>query len=344
MSARPAPAPPLAPPPLAGTPPAGLPRRGLLALPALLAAGPAAASTAPATVLAPGPEDGHAARWAQRALRRIGRVLPQMPPPGMRLLGGPDGVTAANRFAAGDAEDGGLLLTLTGPAMLARLSGSPRANYDPASWLPVCLSWQGALLAGRGPPPLDGSPRAPVRLPLSGPETVEAAALLALEAVGIAAEPAVASVPASQLAPEAAFAQGEVDALLLAGPNAAERARALGATPWFGFGVPAELAQPYAAVPAMNPARRQAVLAVIGTAQLCAALILPRLTSGDMVAAWRQAGQRWSEAERTEPVEGEGEPMAGIGAATALASLIPPPDAVLAWRGWLSQRLGWRPA
>ncbi|UFN48193.1 hypothetical protein LPC08_19575 [Roseomonas sp. OT10] len=318
-------------------------RRALLPLPFLAGIGRAEAAGSPA-VLAPGPEDGATMRWAHRLVRRVGRVMPGLPPPVLRAVGGPDGVTAANRFIAGDAEDGHLLLALAGPALLPWLSGSPRASYDPAAWLPVCLSWRGAMVAGRGPLPAPGQPRAPIRVPLSGPETTEAGVLLALETIGLPAEPAVASVAASPWPPEEAFAQGEVDAVLLTGPGAVAQAQALGATPWFGFGQAGEAVRPYAAIPALDPARQRAVLAVIGTAQLHAALILPRLTSSDMVAAWRQAGQRWRDGERAESAEAEGEPLADVAAVAALASLTPPPEAVLAWRSWLSRRLGWRPA
>ena len=51
-----------------------------------------------ATLLAPGPEDGAAARLASRAAAALARGLVQASALRVSALGGPDGITAANRF------------------------------------------------------------------------------------------------------------------------------------------------------------------------------------------------------------------------------------------------------
>ncbi|MFT8245975.1 hypothetical protein [Roseomonas sp. BN140053] len=319
-----------------------LSRRSLLALPPGLLAGAArAAGTAP-VLLVPGPENGAAMRWATRLAHCVGR-LPGIGTPQLSVTGGPDGVTAANRFATTEAPDGQLLLVLTGAALLARLSGSARVGYEVSGWTPLCLSWGRALVAGRGPMPVATQRRPPLRFPLPGPEAPEAGALLALESLGLAVAP-TAVPPAGEAGAlaEAGFAGGALDALLLFGPDPAARARALGATPWFGWDtVDAEVPGFATLLPAASPLR-DAVGAVLGSAQLHAGLMLPPLTAADVVATWRQGAARWREAERAAPAEGQ--PLVGSEAAAVLAALAPRPDAVLAWRDWLSRRLGWRPA
>ena len=312
----------------------------VLLLPLAGAGRAAAPRTEASTLLVPGPENGAAAQWAARAVRRMGRVLPQAPPPRPVVVGGPDGVTAANRFETVEAGDGRTLLVVNGSALLALLSGTERARYRPGGWLPLCASWGSALVAGRGAMPGPGQARAPSRLLVPTPDAPEAAALLAVESLGFPVLPT--AVPPA--AAEHAFLEGALDVLLLTGPNAAARAAALGATPWFGFGEHGAAVPDYGTISTAVPAPlRQAVAAAAGASQLRGALLLPGLTSANVVAAWRQAALRWREGELAEPGEGDGEPLAGADAALALATLLPPPDAVLVWRDWLRRRLGWRP-
>ncbi|WP_140885398.1 hypothetical protein [Muricoccus nepalensis] len=284
-----------------------------------------------ATILAPGPEDGAGARWAARAAGALSRGMQR--PGAMRLavLGGPDGVTAANRFATLDGSQGPSLLALPGWTCHARLVGSTRARFEPRGWLPLLLSWQGAVLAGRGP--LPGAAGAPLRVAMPSAEAPEAAALAALDLLGLPGRPFAGL-------PEAAFAAGEADALILAGPEAAARAQTLGATPWCAFPGPAEAEAAEAPPFPTGSPLAQAVVAAVAAMQVRAALVAPALTAADTVAAWRRAGSRWQEEERALP--GEGQPLAGAAAASAFALLLPPPDAVLDYRSWLDRRLGWR--
>ncbi|SUE44968.1 hypothetical protein [Roseomonas gilardii] len=312
-----------------------LPVAGLLLPSTVRAAAPRAA-----TILVPGPEQGSLALWTQRLSQRTGRVGPLAMPPRLAVVGGPDGVTAANRFVTMDSGDGRLLLTLPGAAMLAHLSGSERVGYDPRSWTPLCLSWSEALIAGRGTLPA-GPGRMPLRFALPAPDTPEGGAILALESLGLPTTPMplAASLPDAS---EHAFAQGQIDALLLTGPNSAARAARIGATPWLGFGLPPRTVPDYATLPVPQPALQQATQAVIGAGRLSAALVLPALTSADMVAAWRQAAQRWLDAEQNQP-GAPGIPLSGAEAAQVMSGLTPSAEAILAWRDWLARRLSWRP-
>jgi hypothetical protein len=72
-----------------------------------------------ATLLVPGPEGGPAAEFGARAAQGLARGLVQAAALRVSVLGGPDGITAANRFAASTAPDGRMLLVLTGHAAQA---------------------------------------------------------------------------------------------------------------------------------------------------------------------------------------------------------------------------------
>lgn len=286
----------------------------------------------PATILSPGPEDGGCARWAARAAQALGRGLQRPGVLRLAFLGGPDGVTAANRFATLDFSQGPSLLALPGLAVHARLTGSTRARFEPRAWLPLLVSWQGAVLAGRGRL-ADLAAAGPVRIAIPSADAPEAALMAALDVLGI-------QVRALAAPPEAAFAAGEADAVLVVGQDAGSRAQALGATPWFLFPGPAETEPAeLPAFPVATPLARS-VQAAVASMQLRATLVTPVLTGADSVAAWRRAALRWQEEERATP--GEGQPLVGAPAADAFALLTPPADAMLEYRNWLDRRLGWR--
>ena len=61
---------------------------------------------------------------------------------------------------------------------------------------------------------------------------------------------------------------------------------------------------------------------------------------------WRGAAARWLEEEaRSAGTTGGTRPLSGAEAAPLLAAaLAPPPEAALAYRDWLAQRLHWRAA
>ncbi|ONG55678.1 hypothetical protein BKE38_08820 [Pseudoroseomonas deserti] len=312
-------------------------------------ANPAFAAAPPlpdsATLLLPGPENGAAALWARGLAAGLVRGLPHAVALRTTILGGPDGVTAANRFATLEAGDGRTLLVLPGLAAHARLVGESRAQYDPESWLPLCVGWQGAVLAGRG---VFVPPRAaqPLRLALAGPDSPEAAALLALDLLGF---PAVPVFGLSGAAAAAAIGRGEADALVMADPTPQTRSRQYGLTPWLELDTPARRDHPEllaASSAAARPAALAAAQAGFAALRLRAALMLPGLTPADSVAAWRRAALRWQEEEeKSQPAEGSASPaLVGAEARAIMAALCPAPDAVLAYREWLLRRLAWRPS
>ncbi len=296
-----------------------------------------------ATLLVPGPEGGAHARWAERLAQAIATGAPTAVQVQADVLGGADGVTAANRFAAEAAPDGRSLLVLAGAAAQARLAGDSRAKFDHAGWLPVCASLGCAVVAGRGPRPALGAPaRPPVSVAVGGPEGSGAAALLAFDLIGLAALPVAGN-------PTQLWREGRAQALLLSGPALPARLAALGAEPWFVLDpatgerdptlpeVPpmAELAT------AQAPALLGACRAAGAAARLLAGLVLPALTPADQVALWRNAVQRWLE-EETRGSALTGLAVPGAEAAAVMAVMSPGPEAVLAYREWLLRRLGWQ--
>lgn len=327
-------------------------RRALLGgMVALAATHPARAQLqGSARLLVPGPEDGALALWAQRLAGQLGRAVAAAGA-ALRLdaevLGGPDGVTAANRFATAAHPDGRTLLLLPGAACQARLVGETRARFDPAGWLPVCAAETPVILAARGPLPAGPGTAPPLRLALAAPDHPSAAALLALDLLGIAAQP-VLGIPPEQA--EAALAQGAADALVLRGRDAPARATALGLLPWFAL---RQAAAPEAApVPSLAalapPLAPRTLLGAVesagAAAHLAAAVLLPALTPADMVALWRGAALRWVE-EETRAAGGQAasaSPLPGPDAAALVAAIAPPADVMQAYRDWLRQRLGWR--
>ncbi|WP_368417403.1 hypothetical protein [Falsiroseomonas sp.] len=296
-----------------------------------------------ATLLVPGPEGGAAAVFAAQAAQGLARGLVQAAALRVSLLGGPDGITAANRFAASTAPDGRMLLVLTGPAAQALLVGDSRARYEPRHWPAIAGSLVPVLVAGRGA--LTGAQ--PLRLALSGPGAAEAGALLALDLIGHGATPVF--LPAG-LGPDAAVGAGIADAVVLAGPDAMARAAALGLVPWFGFdgerpGRDAALAE-VASFGELLGDRPQPELVAASRAAGAALrvrglLVLPALTSADAVALWRGAARNWVE-EAREPEEAATRRVGGEDAADLLATLCPPAEAATAYRDWLRRRLNWQ--
>ncbi|PWS38249.1 hypothetical protein DFH01_02845 [Falsiroseomonas bella] len=322
-------------------------RRGVIAgLLAVAAARPLAAATAvpeAATLLAPGPEEGAAATYAQRAARGLARGLVHAAAMRVSVLGGADGITAANRFAVTAPADGRMLLALPGQSAQALLIGDPRARFEPRQWPAVTASLVPALLAGRGPL----AAAHPPRLALAGPGAPEVAGLLALEMLGRAATPVF--LPAA-MAPEAAVAVGSADAIVLTGGGAVARAAALGLTPWFAFDLAAGGRDPHLPdVPALgellaDPAHPDLLAgcrAAAAAMRARAVVVLPTLTPADSVALWREAARRWGEAE-PDAAEAGAHRVHAQAAADLLATLCPAPGGVLAYREWLHRRLAFQ--
>ncbi|MCX7685166.1 MAG: hypothetical protein N2Z67_07845 [Acetobacteraceae bacterium] len=286
-------------------------RRTIIALGAagLLAGRARAALPDRAVLLAPGPAESPLARLAERLAEALPPLLPSALRLSVSLAGGPDGLAAAVRFAAG-AEDASLLL-LPGRAAAARLAGDPRARFDGAGWGGVLLRPRRVVLAGRG---AAGAPGA--RLAMEAPESAEALGLLLVEGL----QPRLGLPPAA--VPQA-YAEGAVDALF----TTPEGAAALGATVWLALPPPGGAVADTAA-PALAAACRAASAALTTEAALCAAALTP----ADRLAAWRWGAARLAEREAGL--------LAGAEAMAGFAALWPGEAAEAAWRAMLSARLG----
>lgn len=302
-----------------------------------------------ATLLTPGPQGGVAEILAIRAAAALARGLVRAAALRVSVLGGADGITAANRFASSTVHDGPMLLLLSGFAAQAQLVGDTRARYEPRHWPGICGSVQPSLLALRPGMP----PTAPLRIAVPSAAAPEAAALLALDLLGRANVP-VFCPPADptqrHAGTEVAVLQGAADGLVLSGTQAAARAAELGLNSVFSFdgagrarepalpNVPAlgELL-PDPAQPELLEAARAAAAALRGRALL----VLPALTSADVVALWRGAAHTWP--EEAPDVQEAGTRRIGPGETTLLlGTLCPPPDVALAYRLWLLRRLNFR--
>lgn len=298
-----------------------------------------------ATLLVAGPETGASAQWAASVGAQLGRFLPQASAIRPQTVGGADGIAAANRFATAAAPDGNTLLAFSAAAAQARAAGDSRARFDPLAWAPVCGASLSVLLAGRGPLPRRGTT---LRLGLSNPDSAEGAALMALDAMGVAAAPVFGIAPAMA---EAALAQGAVDAALLSGPNLPARAAALGVMPWIAAELPGGARDPaMAEVLTLSDALGAAPGAVLAACRIGFAgfgtrgvVVLPALTPAAILVPWRQAGLRWTEAQDRDA--GDGIRALGLAPCRALmAALCPAAEAIGTYREWLARRLNWRAA
>ncbi|MDB5318043.1 MAG: hypothetical protein JWO24_3887 [Rhodospirillales bacterium] len=291
-----------------------------------------------ASLLVPGPEMGAQFRWLQRLGAGLGRALPQATALRVLAVGGPDGVTAANRFATEAGPDGQHLLALAPGAAQARLLGDSRARFDPGPWLAVCAVAQPAALIVRS-----GRARgSPVRVALSRPDSPGACALLALDLMGIE------SVPVHTSSPEAAYRDGVADAFLASGPNLAAMAEGLGAT--LAFAAEAGTGRRDPALPdtpttmEMYPeiaaTARSALRAALAACRLRALVVLPSLTPADTLTAFRRAVGRFvDEANVDQP-----RALAPADAVNLQAQLCPGAEAAMHYREWLLRRFNWRAA
>lgn len=324
-------------------------RRALLglagaALPASVPRPAAARLPSRATLLVPGPEEGGLALWSRRLAEALPRSAAAAVGLDCNVLGGPDGVTAANRFATLAAPDGRTLLVLTGAAGQARLVGDPRARFDLSGWPPVCAVQAPALVVGRAPMP--ASAAVPLRLGLGSAEAPASAALLALDLMRHRVTPVPGLGPAQA---EAALAEGAVEAIVLQGTEALARLAALGARPWFSLD-PTPGRAPLPEVPRLfdlldgGSAPLAAALRSAGAcAGLAAAVVVPALTPADHLALWRGAARRWLEEEARIAPAGV-LLLAGLEATPLLSAMAAAPEASLAYREWLLRRLRWRAA
>ena len=324
-------------------------RRQLLLTAAALAAGQTARAAVPdmATVLIAGPAQGATAAWADLILPALVRALPPGTRLGREIVGGADGVTAANQFEALTAADGEAVLLLPGAAALDWLVGDSRARFNAAQWVTALAGTTPAVLASRLPlgrfvtgqvVRVAGSPAGPA-LP----------ALLTLELIG--------ALP--QAVPDRA-GYADVDAVLLHGRDIGrqvDEASQAGFVPILAFRERDAEGQPgrdpdFPELPTsgerLAPRLRQPLFAALGAAiaaaRLDTAMVLPALTSASMVALWRRACAQAATAPATQAAAARLGIHAEVEAA-AVASTAPlaAVDAavLLDLRQWLAQRFGW---
>jgi hypothetical protein len=309
-----------------------------------------------ATIIVAGPDGGLLDRWAQAVRPALMQALPPGTQLRLRPAGGADGVTGANQFDARTAPDGLTLLMAPGEAALASLAGDPRAKFEVGHWVPVMAGTTDAVIAGRAGALAPGGR---VRIPAGSAGGEELPALLALELLGLRAQPR-AAIPDGAL--PAAFANHAVDVVFLHGHNVADQLAAVvaaGARPLLAFGTTDGTGAPVrpAAFPdlpllsqlspqvtgsPLYPAWQSAAAAT----QLEFGIMLPQLTPAGMVALWRRAG---TDAAASPAVEALGKSfdvrlLGGSAATPIAAAMMAPQPAVLELRRWLAGRFNWRPA
>ena len=224
-----------------------------------------------------------------------------------------------------------------------------------------CWPARRPLLLWYGPRPSQSNSR--VRVAAASPVSVDLAALLALDLLGVPLEPVFGL--ADSAAARNAFAKGEVDAVFLHGQHVPDQVNALaavGAQTWFTLGSLDEAGRPlrdpvFTDVPhfkglltmrlgrAPNGALFDAWCAVAAAAQLDFGLVLQQLTPAGMVALWRRAGadavaslglQVTSTALNVRLLAGS-EATASTSATAASAATL------TELRRWLANRFNWRP-
>ena len=331
--------------------------RSSIGLAAAAALGAAATPAFPegATLLVGGPQGGAVDSWAGWLAPSLNHTLP----PGTSLrkdvVGGVDGVTAANTFDARIAPDGSTALLLPGSAAMAWLVGDPRARFDVAHWIPALAGVTPGLLMSRRPITAGGG----LRVAASGPTGPELPALLALDMLRVPWTPVFGLADGNAIQ---ALSGGEVDAVCLHGRGVAEMVQVMGtvgARPAFSFGSvdaagqrqrdPAFPQTPDAsellAASVGNGALRTAWRATAAAAELEVALVLPNLTPAAMVALWRHA---CAEAIGSDPVQEQASavgvrPLGAQGATASTTALQVDAATQLALRNWLATRLNYRP-
>ena len=315
------------------------------------------------TLLVAGPEGGTLCHWGEAVGAALGQALPASPKVRTNCAGGTDGVTGANQFEARVPPDGTTVLLTPGSAALDWLAGDPRTHFDAGRWVPVMAGITSAIVvAQQGILPL--KPGRTVRVAASGPVGPQLPAMLAFDGMGVHMVPVFGLI--EQDAAIAAFTAGKVDAVLACGTNVPQqvaRLRAAGGQPLFCLGgtsgantpirdarfgeLPtwAELHQSLHGTAPSGP-RYDAYRAVAAATQLEFGLVLSQLTSAAMVALWRRAGEQAITTQSVQMLAKSSavHPLDGVAAAAATASVAADTAALIDLRGWLSNRLNWRPA
>lgn len=332
---------------------------GSAAAMALGAAGtPATVFPDGATLLVAGPGGGTADSWAEWLSPGLGRALPPGTALRKDLVGGLDGVTAANQFEARTEPDGGTAMLLPGSAAMAWLVGDPRAQFDAAHWVPALAGVTPGLLVSRIPA-AQALRGAPLRLAVSTPSGPELPAMLALDLIGASWTPVLGL---SDAAATDALAQGHVDAVCLRGRRVADlfqQLAAAGSQPLFSFGSVDEagLRERDPAFPdvrsvselvagrSQDEALLRAWSATAAASDLDVAMVLPQRTPASIIALWRRAAAQaaGSSAVQVQATAVGVRPLPGPAATASTAAVLADAASQLALRSWMAQRLDYRP-
>jgi len=316
----------------------------------------------PALVVA-GPPRGRLDHWADLLIPALARVFPSAfaelaaQSVARSAVGGADGVTGANQFEAHVAPDGGTALLLPGAAAMAWLVGDPRAQFDAARWVPAWAGVASAVLVSRVPLMAGRT----LRVGGAHPDGLALPVLLALDMLGIEVTPSADGIAdavfyCGQGARVAAAAQrGMVPVLTLGAVDANDawlRDPAFPAVPTAIEAVSRQLPQqssqrlPQQLSQQSWPVMLSAIRATTAASVLDVALVLPQLSPANRVAMWRRA---CAEASATPDLQFEAASL-GVRAAPAPATatltraIAADVPTLLALRGWLDGRWGWRPA
>lgn len=301
-----------------------------------------------------GPAGGALDQVARTLSTGLAAHLPSGSGFGYDTVGGLDGVTGANQFAAVSTLDGSVALLVPGAASLAWLAGDSRVHFDPSRWLPIMARTSPAFVVGQAGATV--RPGARLRVASGGAVSPALAAMLAVDLIGAQVQPVYGL--AEDSAALAALQNGEVDAVLLRGPSRLARLRLHHPElrPQFTFGTPTgagdyqrdplipavptlvEYNARFGRVTPKGP-RFDAWACAASAAQLQYALVLPGLTPPSAVALWRNAG-----AQALAPDLASATDMVYASAASVLLrTLCPGGAALLELRTWLADRLGWQP-
>lgn len=327
------------------------------------------------TLVVGGPADSASGRFADLIAPLIEPKLlgPAQPAPGfgsadgpdarsrlrLETTGGADGVTAANAFEARANPDGSTALVVPGAAALAWLAGDPRVHFDTGLWVPALAAVAPAVLVGR--PQAGGiAPGAAIRVGASTPAGRELPVLIALHLLGVRTEAVFGLHTAAESL--AAFRDGRIDALLLAGTDVPARLATLGASglsPLFALGpqgggrdpeLPGvatvdELSRRLHGRPLAGPLA-PAFHASAAATRLDTAVVLPSLAAPDVVARWRTACDEvtGSLSLRSAVAAAALRPLAAPECVAAVNAVVAGETALLDLHRFLADRYGWRPA
>ena len=304
--------------------------------------------TGPALNVA-GPRESDLAAWARLIAAPLATGLMQGGQLDLHYGGGVDGVTAANQFDARAVPDGREALLFPGSVVFGWLTGGRPVRIDCAHVLPLLAALGPGVLMVRGALPAPGgrANHPPLRLAGATQPNGTLVALLGLDLLGIAAIRVARESDATAVFLHGPHAAARVPGLVAAGYAPALSTR--DGPPFRDDGADFTRAPFFLASLSATRLRHDSLVAawhaLAGAADLCAALVLPRLSPAESIGRWRHAAQSVV-ADDSLAARAGLEAMhlvAGEEAGDALAPMRLAPPAQIALRRWLSDRAGVQP-